>query len=58
MNPIQQHYSPRWVAEYLGITRRTVYAMIADGRLVAVKLGKRTIRIPESEVRKFTPEVQ
>ena len=38
------------VAEYLGVTTRTVYTMIADGRLRAYKLGERVIRFRRSEV--------
>lgn len=38
------------VAEYLGVTTRTVYTMIADGRLTAYKLGYRIIRFRRDEV--------
>jgi excisionase family DNA binding protein len=38
------------VAKYLGVSTRTVYAMVADGRLRAYKLGKRVIRFRRSEV--------
>ena len=38
------------VAAYLGVTPRTVYTMIADGRLRAYKLGDRLIRFRRDEV--------
>ena len=38
------------VATYLGVTPRTVYTMIADGRLRAYKIGYRIIRFRRDEV--------
>lgn len=38
------------VAEVLHVSRRTVFSMIAAGRLRAVKLGERTTRIPVEDV--------
>jgi excisionase family DNA binding protein len=38
------------VAEYLGVTKRTVNSMVADGRLTAYKLGYRIIRFRRSEI--------
>ncbi|MCV7085804.1 helix-turn-helix domain-containing protein [Mycolicibacter hiberniae] len=38
------------VAEYVGVTPRTVYTMIADGRLRAYKLGDHIIRFRRDEV--------
>lgn len=38
------------VADYLGVTDRTVRAMIADGRLRAYRNGKRFIRLDLNEV--------
>ena len=38
------------VAEYLGVTTRTVYVMVADGRLKAYKLGYRIIRFRRDEI--------
>lgn len=34
------------VAEILGLSRRTIYRMIKDGRLVSVKFGPGSQRIP------------
>jgi len=36
---------PSEVCEQLNITNETMHTMIADGRLVATKLGPRTTRI-------------
>ena len=38
------------IAKYLGVTTRTVYVMIADGRLKAYKIGYRIIRFRRDEV--------
>jgi excisionase family DNA binding protein len=38
------------VAEYLGVTTRTVRQMVLDGRLKAYRLGARVIRFRRSEV--------
>lgn len=38
------------VADYLGVTPKTVFTMIADGRLRAYKLGPRVLRLRRSEV--------
>jgi excisionase family DNA binding protein len=45
----------RWVsikqaAEYLGVSTRTIFQMMADGRLVAYKNGTRFIRLDLNEV--------
>lgn len=37
-------------ATYLGVSKRTVEGMLADGRLVAHKLGPRVVRIRISEI--------
>ena len=37
-------------AEYLGISTKTVHRYIADGRLRAVRLGPRLIRVDASSV--------
>lgn len=41
------------VARRLGISRRTIYYMIYDGRLRAVRLGTRCLRIRSSEIDAF-----
>lgn len=38
------------VAIYLGLSERTIRAMVADGRLTAYRLGERVIRIDLDEV--------
>lgn len=37
-------------ADYLGVTTRTVRAMVADGRLVAYRCGPRVVRLRLDEV--------
>jgi excisionase family DNA binding protein len=38
------------VAQYFGVTTRTVYTMMADGRLKGYKIGYRIIRFRRDEV--------
>ena len=44
--------SPAQVAEFLSISRWTVYSWLSDGRIRSVKIG-RLVRIPESEVERI-----
>jgi excisionase family DNA binding protein len=41
------------VAEHLGVSRRTVQAWIASGRLRVVRLGRRCVRIDPAELARF-----
>ena len=43
-------------AALLTVSRRTVFAWIAGGRLRAVRLGARTTRVPASEVARLIRE--
>ncbi len=43
-------------AKALGLGRRTIYAMIADGRLEAFKIGRRTLVRMESILRVVAPQ--
>ncbi len=47
--------TPQQFADRLSISRWTVYAWIAEGRVKSVKLG-RLVRIPESEVERIVQE--
>ena len=47
--------SPKEFAYRLSISRWTVYAWIAEGRIKSVKLG-RLVRIPDSEVSRIVQE--
>ncbi len=47
--------SPKQFADRLSISRWTVYAWIAEGRIKSVKIG-RLVRIPESEVSRIVQE--
>jgi excisionase family DNA binding protein len=42
--------SVKAVAKYLGVTPRTVYTMMADGRLKAYRIGYRIIRFRRDEI--------
>ena len=47
--------APQQFADRLSISRWTVYAWIAEGRIKSVKLG-RLVRIPDSEVSRIVQE--
>jgi excisionase family DNA binding protein len=38
------------VAEYLGVTTRTVQQMLADGRLRGYRLGPRVVRLRRDDI--------
>jgi excisionase family DNA binding protein len=41
------------VAKQLGIPRSRCYELIAEGYLPGVRVGARTIRVPQSELKRF-----
>lgn len=41
------------VASRLKCSERTVYRLVQEGKLIAIRIGGRAIRIPESEFKKF-----
>lgn len=46
----RRYISLQAAAEYLGVTDRTVRAMIADGRLTGYRNGPRLVRVDLNEV--------
>jgi excisionase family DNA binding protein len=53
MDPIQRHgYSPEEAALSLGLGRTSTFALIKDGKLGVVRLGRKII-VPVAEIRAF-----
>jgi excisionase family DNA binding protein len=50
------YLSRRQTAEYLGITTKTVDRWIASGRLDAVRIGPRLLRIPVASIEALLTE--
>jgi len=50
MHNMQNLMTPAEVAEELRISLRKVYIMVDSGDLPAVRVGKKTLRIPRSSV--------
>ena len=50
--------SPQQVADRLGVCRKSVLRAIADGRLPAHRLSKRTLRVPEDALRVFAGDAR
>ena len=48
--PRKRFFRPDEVADFLLITKRTVYRMIHDGRLEGVDLNRRPWRIPREAI--------
>jgi excisionase family DNA binding protein len=46
----KRYFRPDEVASLLALSRRTVYRMIRDGRLTAIKLGAGPWRIPRENL--------
>ncbi len=51
--PSERYLSPAEVAEMLGLTTRSVYTHVAEGRLPASRLSRKMLRIAESDVHAF-----
>ncbi|MCC7085293.1 MAG: helix-turn-helix domain-containing protein [Pirellulales bacterium] len=49
--------SYRGVARALGVSERTVWAMVNDGRLRAARIG-RSVRVPRAELERFLAAAQ
>lgn len=50
---MEKLYKLQEVAEVLGVTRRTLYTWIKDGKLETVKVG-REHRVPEEALKRIT----
>lgn len=46
------------VAERLSVSQRTVWAMIADGRIPAIRLGCRATRVDAADVERLIEEAR
>jgi excisionase family DNA binding protein len=51
--PEREFLSPAGVAKYLGVTRRTVYTWIKEGRLNATKSGPKLLVISPKDLEAF-----
>jgi excisionase family DNA binding protein len=49
----ERYYSPTEVSQLLQVVKPTVLRWLRSGKLLGHKLGHRTIRISESELRRF-----
>ncbi|CAN3128574.1 excisionase family DNA-binding protein [Mycobacterium sp. smrl_JER01] len=48
--PLRRYCKINEAAEYLGVTTRTIRAMIADGRLTGYRSGNRLVRVDLNEI--------
>jgi excisionase family DNA binding protein len=53
---MEAYLSRKETADYLGVTTKTVDRYIADGRLAAVRLGPRMVRIPTASIEALLTE--
>ncbi len=51
--PEREYLSPGGVAKYLGVTRRTVYTWIKEGRLQATRTGPKLWAVSMNQLDKF-----
>lgn len=51
---MEKLYSVKEASEYMGVHMQTLYRWLREGRISATKPTKRTIRIRESELQRFT----
>lgn len=52
MSELERHYKISKVAEALGISRKTLWQWVREGKVRAVRVGKLWV-IPESEVKRL-----
>lgn len=50
---MEKLYSVKEASEYMGVHMQTLYRWLREGRIVATKPTKRTVRIRESELQRF-----
>jgi excisionase family DNA binding protein len=55
--PDKLFFKPSELAEMLSISVKTIYGMIDQGRLDAVRIGGRTVRIPRQAVMNIIEEI-
>jgi excisionase family DNA binding protein len=53
----KQLFRPDEIVQILGLSRRTVYRMIQDGRLADVDLSKKPVRIPRASIIALAPGI-
>jgi excisionase family DNA binding protein len=53
----KRFFRPDEVAQILGLSRRTVYRMIQDGRFADVQTAQRPCRIPRAAIIALLPEL-
>ncbi|MGK2880442.1 MAG: excisionase family DNA-binding protein [Mycobacterium sp.] len=46
----RRYVTPQEAADYLGVTTRTIRAMVADGRLTAYRNGTKLVRLDLNEI--------
>jgi excisionase family DNA binding protein len=51
---MEKLYTVKQASEYMGVHLQTLYRWLREGRISATKPTKRTVRIKESELQRFT----
>ena len=51
--PEKELLRPDEVAQYYSVSRSTVYSWISDGRLLAIKVAGKTLRIPRKSLKRI-----
>ncbi|WP_084423380.1 helix-turn-helix domain-containing protein [Cohnella thermotolerans] len=51
---MEKLYTVKQASEYMGVHLQTLYRWLREGRISATKPTKRTVRIKESELKRFT----
>ncbi len=50
---VPDFFSPKGVAEHLGVNPSLIYAEIRSGRLRAVKIGTKVLRVPREALEEY-----
>lgn len=52
----EKYLTVKAVSEILGYHEMTVRRMIYDGKLASIKIGRKSVRIPQSEIARITSQ--
>lgn len=53
---VEKFYTPEEIAEMFGVTKKTVYDWMREGRLPYIQVGEKTRRISHSDLMEFIGE--
>lgn len=50
---MDNYYSVQQIAKRYGVGKKVIYSLISSGDLCAIQIGKKFLRVPESELQRW-----